>query len=85
MNVEVLAIDRRLIDLEIAGMHDRAAGVCTAMATQSGMLCVTRRNSTSQSPTRTRCRGCTGTSRSPGSIPCSSSLGLNSANVSGVA
>ena len=52
-----------------------------ASATQSGMLCVTRMNSIVNGPTVTVCRGVTGFSRSPGSMPCSSSLGSTSASV----
>jgi hypothetical protein len=51
VEVEVLAVERRLVDLEVAGVHDDPSGVCSASAMQSGMLCVTRMNSTSISPT----------------------------------
>ncbi len=60
------------------------AGVCSASPTQSGMLCVTRRNSTVIEPMTMRSPGATVTSLSPGSIWCSSSLGSTSASVSGV-
>ncbi len=59
------------------------AGVWMASAAQSGMLCVTRMNSTVNGPIVTRSRGRTGTSWRP-SIPCSSSFGSTSASVSGV-
>ena len=83
VHVEVLAVDRRLVDLEVAGVDDDAGGVWMASATQSGMLCVTRMNSTVNGPIVTRSRGRTGTSWRP-SIPCSSSFGSTSASVSGV-
>ena len=58
VHVEVLAVERRLIDLEVAGVDDRRrAGVWIASATQSGMLCVTRMNSIVNGPTVTRSRG----------------------------
>ena len=65
MQIEVLAVDRRLIDLEIAGVDDGADRVVMASATQSGMLCVTRMNSIENGPTVTRCRGLIVWSRLP--------------------
>ena len=57
------------------------AGVVIASATQSGMLCVTRMNSIVNGPTVTVSRGLTVLSRSPASMPCSSSFGSTSASV----
>ena len=84
VQVEVLAVERRLIDLEVAGVESTPTGVWIASATQSGMLCVTRMNSIVNGPTVTRSRGCTGLSRARASMPCSSSFGSTSASVSGV-
>ena len=57
VQVEVLAVDRRLVDLEVAGVDDHADAACVmASATQSGMLCVTRMNSIVNGPTVDRCR-----------------------------
>ena len=50
-------------------------GVWMASARQSGMLCVTRRNSISNGPTCTRSRGRTACSRPRRSILCSSNFG----------
>ncbi len=60
------------------------SGVWIATATQSGMLCVTRRNSSVTSPTTIRSRGRTGTRRPAASMPCSASLASMSASVIGV-
>ncbi len=59
-------------------------GVVIASATQSGMLWVTRMNSMVNGPAVTVCFGVTGLSRSPGSMPCSSSLGSTRARVMAV-
>ena len=48
--------------------------VSIASATQSGMLCVTRRNSIVNGPTVTRSRGRTTRSRRAAAVPCSSSF-----------
>ena len=85
MEVEVLAVERRLVDLEVAGVHDaRRRGVWIASATQSGMLCVTRRNSIVNGPT---CDALARLDRLAGGrggrCSCSSSLGSTSASVSG--
>ena len=67
VQVEVLAVDRRLVDLEVAGVDaSMPAGVVIASATQSGMLCVTRMNSIVNGPIVTVSRGLTVLSRSPG-------------------
>ncbi len=47
-------------------------GQVIASAMQSGMLCVTRMNSTVSGPIVTVSRGPTGFSRLPASMPCSS-------------
>ena len=51
-----------------------------ATATQSGMLCVTRMNSSVNGPTVTVSRGSTRLRRSPASMPCVE-LGLDHASV----
>ena len=58
-------------------------GVLIATASASGMLCVTRRNSISSSPTDTVLRGPTGTRRASAARPWRSSFDLASASVSG--
>ena len=58
------------------------AGVWIATARQSGMLCVTRRNSIRNGPTVDRLpRRRPATSRFAASMPCSSSFGSTSASV----
>ena len=57
VHVEVLAVDRRLIDLEVAGVDDDAGRRVDAPARRSpGMLCVTRMNSISNGPIASRGR-----------------------------
>ena len=60
------------------------AGVVIATATQSGMLCVTRRNSIVNVPTVTRSRGATRISRETAASPNAASFGSTSASVSAV-
>ena len=84
VEIDVLAVERRLVDLEVAGVQTTPRGVSIASATQSGMLCVTRRNSIVNEPIVTRSRGLTRTSRLLTSSPASSSLVSTSASVSAV-
>ena len=88
VEVDVLAVERRLVDLEVAGVdRPRRAASSIASATQSGMLCVTRRNSIVNAPTVTRSRGF---DPRPAAIACAvrasraSSLDSTSASVNGV-
>ena len=75
VEVEVLAVERRLVDLEVARVDHRSDRRPIATASASGMLCVTRRNSIVRAPTVTRSRGVTGTRRPASSMPCRSSFG----------
>ena len=85
VDVEVLAVDRRLIDLEVAGVHDRprrrvnrqrdAIGHAVRHAQEFDFAVADRARADAAEPR---------TSRSPGSMPCSSSFGRRSASVSGV-
>ena len=50
VKVEVFAVDGGLVDPEVARMDHVPTGVVMARATQSGMLCVTRMNSTVNGP-----------------------------------
>ena len=68
MHVDVLAIERRLI----------------ATATQSGMLCVTRRNSIVNEPTCTRSRGFTRRNRAFAAASRLSNFDSTKASVSAV-
>ena len=78
MEVELLAVDRRLVDLEVAGVDDARRPACGSPApTQSGMLCVTRRNSILKGPTSTTSLRPDGPEAVLGARPCSSSLGAH--------
>ena len=81
----MLAVERRLVDLEVAGVDTTPRGVSIASATQSGMLCVTRRNSIVNAPTcHPIARPHARQPAFPASSSCSSSFDSTNASVSAV-